>query len=104
MKWAPDGSALYFTAEDKGSVHLYQWSKGKGIRQLTKGSEVLTSLTIGKGGIAAIRSSFRAPRDVVLINPQRPETVQQLTHLNDELLQAWPSPMPVVRLQRRCAC
>jgi len=86
LKWAPDGSALYFTAEDRGSVHLYQWSKGKGFRQLTNGPEVLTNPTIGKGAIAAIRSSFRSPRDVVLINPRRPETVQQLTHLNDELL------------------
>ena len=86
LKWAADGSALYFTAEDRGSVHLYQWSKGKGIRQLTNGPEVLTNPTIGKGAIAAIRSSFRSPSDVVLIDPRRPQTAQQLTHLNDELL------------------
>jgi dipeptidyl aminopeptidase/acylaminoacyl peptidase len=86
LKWAADGSALYFTAEDRGSVHLYQWSKGKGIRQLTNGPEVLTNPTVGKGTIAAIRSSFRSPSDVVLIDPRRPQTAQQLTHLNDELL------------------
>ncbi|MDP9008084.1 MAG: S9 family peptidase [Pseudomonadota bacterium] len=86
LKWAPDGSALYFTAEDRGSVHLYQWSKGKAIRQLTNGPEVLMNPTIGKAGIAAIRSSFRSPGDIVLIDPRRPQPVQQLTHLNDELL------------------
>jgi dipeptidyl aminopeptidase/acylaminoacyl peptidase len=87
LKWAPDGSALYFTAEDRGSIHLYQWSKGRGVRQLTDGPEALTDPTIGKGGaIAAIRSSFRSPGDVVLIDPRRPQTAQQLTHLNDELL------------------
>jgi dipeptidyl aminopeptidase/acylaminoacyl peptidase len=87
LKWAPDGGAIYFTAEDRGSVHLYEWSKGKGVRPLTSGPEALTDPTIGKGGaIAAIRSSFRSPGDVVLIDPRRPQTVQQLTHLNDELL------------------
>ncbi len=86
LKWAPDGSALYFTAEDRGSIHLYSWARGKGIRQLTNGPEVLLNPTIGKGAIAAIRSSFRAPGDVVLLNARRPESVQQLTHLNEELL------------------
>ncbi len=85
-KWAPDGSALYFTAEDRGSIHLYSWSRGKGIRQLTNGAEVVLGPTVGKGAIAAIRSSFREPGDVVLLNERRPESVQQLTHLNDELL------------------
>jgi dipeptidyl aminopeptidase/acylaminoacyl peptidase len=86
LKWAPDGSALYFAAEDRGSVHLYVWSKGKAVRQLTNGAEVVSTPTIGKGALAAVRSSFRSPGDVVLIDPRRPETAQQLTHLNDELL------------------
>jgi len=57
IKWAPDGGALYFTAEDRGSIHLYSWSRGKGIRQLTNAPEVLLSPTIGKGAIAAVRSA-----------------------------------------------
>jgi dipeptidyl aminopeptidase/acylaminoacyl peptidase len=86
LQWAQDGSALYFTAEDRGSIHLYSWSKGKGVHQLSNGAEVIVNPSIGKGAIAAIRSSFRSPGDVVLINPRRPETIQQLTHLNDEAL------------------
>lgn len=85
LKWA-DSSTLYFTAEDRGSVHLYSWSHGKGVRPLAGGPEVLTSPTIAKGMIAAIRTSFRAPGDVVLINARRPESAQQLTHLNDGAL------------------
>ena len=76
LEWAQDGSALYFTAEDKGSVHLYSWSKAKGIHQLTNGAEVVSNPTVSKGEIAATRSSFRSPNDVVLINPRRPEGVQ----------------------------
>jgi len=86
LKWAPDGSALYFTAEDRGSIHLYAWSRGKGIRQLTNGPEVVLSPTVGKGAIAAVRSSFREPGDVVLLNARRPENPQRLTHLNEALL------------------
>jgi dipeptidyl aminopeptidase/acylaminoacyl peptidase len=86
LKWA-DSSTLYFTAEDRGSVHLYSWSHGKkGVHPLTSGTEVLTSPSIAKGVIAAIRTSFRSPGDVVLINTRRPDSVQQLTHLNDGAL------------------
>src|ERR1700723_1718305 len=90
LKWAPDGGALYFTAEDRGSIHLYSWSRGKGIHQLTNGPEVVLSPTIGKGAIAAVRSSFREPGNVVLLNERRPESVQQLTHLNNALLREGP--------------
>jgi dipeptidyl aminopeptidase/acylaminoacyl peptidase len=86
LQWAQDGSALYFTADDKGSVHLYSWSKGAGIHQLTNGAEVVSNPTVSKGEIAATRSSFLAPNDVVVINPRRPEAVHQLTHLNDGAL------------------
>lgn len=87
LKWAAEGGTLYFTAEDRGSIHLYSWSRGKGVRPLTSGPEVLTAPTIAKGGaIAAIRSSFRSPGELVLINERRPQTAQQLTHLNDGAL------------------
>lgn len=86
LKWAPDGSALYFMAEDRGSIHLYSWARGRGVRQLTNGPEVLLGLTIGKGAISAVRSTFRTPGDVMLLNLRRPESVQQITHLNEELL------------------
>jgi dipeptidyl aminopeptidase/acylaminoacyl peptidase len=86
LKWAPDGGTLYFTAEDRGSVHLYSWARGKGVHPVTSGSEVLGEATISKNGIATVRSSFLAPGDVVLLNPRRPESALQLTHLNDGLL------------------
>jgi dipeptidyl aminopeptidase/acylaminoacyl peptidase len=86
LKWAPDGSALYFTAEDRGSVHLYVWTKAGGVRQVTSGSELVADPSVGRGAIVAVRSSFRSPGDLVLVNPRRPNAALQLTHLNDELL------------------
>ncbi|HEX3915168.1 MAG TPA: S9 family peptidase [Steroidobacteraceae bacterium] len=89
LHWAPDSTALYFNAEDRGSVHLYSWSHGKGVRQLTTGVEVVRGTTVGRGGaIAVVRSSFRAPGDVALINLRRPDEARQLTHLNDGLLKS----------------
>jgi dipeptidyl aminopeptidase/acylaminoacyl peptidase len=86
LVWAADGSALYFTAEDKGSVHLYSWSLHGGIRQVTSGAEVVLTPSAGRGTIAAVRSDFRSPKDVVLINPRSSDAPQRITHLNDEAL------------------
>jgi dipeptidyl aminopeptidase/acylaminoacyl peptidase len=88
LKWAPDGSVLYFTAEDRGSVHLYSWSRSKGVQQLTNGAEVVQSPTVSKNAIAVIRASFLEPGDVTLINPRRPNAPEQLTHINDALLKS----------------
>ncbi len=84
--WAPDSSALYFTAEDRGSVHLYSWSASAGIRQLTHADEVIRDPSVGRGGIVAARTTFQSPADVYLWNPRRSDSPQQLTHLNTEQL------------------
>jgi dipeptidyl aminopeptidase/acylaminoacyl peptidase len=88
LVWAADGSAVYFTAEDHGSVHLYSWSAKGGIKQLTQGAEVVTSPSAGRGGIVAVRSEPNSPGDVELINPHASSAGQRLTHLNDELLRS----------------
>jgi len=86
LVWAPDSSAVYFTAEDHGSVHLYSWSTRGGIRQLTNGAEVVTEPSVSRGGIVTVRSEPQSPGDVELINPRTPNAGQRLTHLNEELL------------------
>jgi dipeptidyl aminopeptidase/acylaminoacyl peptidase len=86
LVWAPDSSALYFTAEDRGSIHLYAWSAHAGIRQLTEGAEVVEDPSASRGGIVLFRSGPQTPGDLQLINPRTPTTAKQLTHLNDELL------------------
>ncbi|HEX3913411.1 MAG TPA: S9 family peptidase [Steroidobacteraceae bacterium] len=86
LVWAPDSSAVYFTAEDRGSIHLYSWSAHGGIRQLTKGAEVVRDPSASRGGIVLFRSGPQTPGDLELINPRTPNAAQRLTHLNDELL------------------
>jgi dipeptidyl aminopeptidase/acylaminoacyl peptidase len=86
LKWLPDSSALYFTAEDRGSAHLYSWSMHGGVHQVTKGTEVVKDASVSRNAIAAVRSDPRSPADVVLLSARRPESVQKLTHLNDEMM------------------
>jgi dipeptidyl aminopeptidase/acylaminoacyl peptidase len=86
LVWAPDSSAVYFTAEDRGSVHLYSWAAHGGIRQLTQGAEVVMDPSASRGGIVVFRSEPKSPGDLDLINPRTPNAAQRLTHLNDELL------------------
>ena len=86
LAWAPDSSAVYFTAEDRGSVHLYSWSAHGGIKQLTKGAEVVTDPTASRGGVVLFRSEPQSPGDLELFNPRTASAGQRLTHLNDELL------------------
>jgi dipeptidyl aminopeptidase/acylaminoacyl peptidase len=84
--WAADNSAVYFTAEDRGSIPLFSWSARKGVQQLTKGAELVTDPSASRGGIVFVRSGSQSPGDVELINPRTPNAGQRLTHLNDELL------------------
>jgi dipeptidyl aminopeptidase/acylaminoacyl peptidase len=86
LVWAPDSSALYFTAEDRGSVHVYAWSARGAIRQLTTGAEVVRSLAVGRGALVTVRSGPKSPGDVELLDPHAPTASRRLTHLNDELL------------------
>jgi dipeptidyl aminopeptidase/acylaminoacyl peptidase len=86
LVWAPDGSAVYFTAQDRGSVHVYAWSAHGGIRQLTSGAEVVKGLAAGRGALVTVRSGPQAPGDVEIFDPRAPTKSRQLTHLNDELL------------------
>jgi dipeptidyl aminopeptidase/acylaminoacyl peptidase len=86
LEWAADGSALYFTAEDHGSVRLYSWSAHGGIHALTAGGQVVLSPSAARDAVVVVHSDFRSPPDIELMNPRRPETARKLTHLNEELL------------------
>lgn len=86
LAWATDGSALYFIAEDRGSVHLYAWTPKSGIRALGDGPEVIRDYSVASGRIVAIRSTFSEPADVVLLSTREHVVPTSLTHLNEMLL------------------
>ncbi len=87
LQWAGDGSGVYFTAQDRGAENVYFASLGGAVRQVTSGVHVLGSLSLADNGTAvAVRSSFKAPGNVVRFDVRRPAALAQLTHVDEALL------------------
>jgi len=89
LLWAPDGSGVYFTADDQGSRNLLFAPAGGGaVRRVTSGAQMLTFASIARSGRvgAGLRADARHPADVVRIDP-RGGAATQLTRVNDDLLE-----------------
>jgi dipeptidyl aminopeptidase/acylaminoacyl peptidase len=94
VSWAPDGSGIYFVAQDRGTSNLYFSGPGGGARPVTSGEQMLTNFAMApKGGPSilgvAVRSTYKQPNDVVKValkSGARTGDVTQLTHVNDDLL------------------
>jgi dipeptidyl aminopeptidase/acylaminoacyl peptidase len=86
LTWSPDSSTLYFTAEDHGSEHLYSWSAHGGVKQLTRGPEMVMTPSVNAKSIVVSRTDFASPQGVVLLNARQPKDARPLTRLNDQLL------------------
>ncbi len=87
MRWAPDGSGVYFTAEDRGTRNLQFVSLRGEIRQVTQGNQLLHVTGISSTGQAVgTLTSYYRPADVVAFDLRKPEP-KQLTFVNDGMLQ-----------------
>ena len=91
LRWARDGSGVYFNAGDRGSSNVYFASTGGTVRPVTSGVHMLSLGSVSNTGVAVgVRSSFHAPPDVVRIDlplgGARPAPVRQLTRVNEDML------------------
>jgi dipeptidyl aminopeptidase/acylaminoacyl peptidase len=85
--WAPDGSGLYFAANDAGSRNLHFVAANGGVRKLTEGVQLLSIGSLSAGGVlVGTRSDFHEPGDVVSLDVRRPTEVRRLTRVNDDVL------------------
>ena len=86
--WAPDGTGVYFLAEDKGARNLYFVPMaGEPVRQVTKGNQLLNVTRIDKlGNAVGTATSWNKPNDIVVFNVARPEQLTQITAVNEDLL------------------
>ncbi|MGH7476253.1 MAG: S9 family peptidase [Longimicrobiales bacterium] len=83
--WAADGSGIYFTAASDGTSNLYVAAPRGGVRQVTRGTHMLSLGSVARSGVAVgVRSAPHAPPDVVRI--ARSGEITQLTRVNDDLL------------------
>jgi dipeptidyl aminopeptidase/acylaminoacyl peptidase len=86
LHWAPDGSGIYFTCEDRGTHNLYFASLGGEVRQVSQGNHILNVTSINRNGQAVgTLSSYHKPTDVVAFDLRKPEP-KQLTFVNDDIL------------------
>ncbi|MBM4188842.1 MAG: S9 family peptidase [Gemmatimonadetes bacterium] len=89
VAWAPDGSGLYFIAQDRGQAQLFFASVAGGEpRRLTTADQVLTGLSLAPNGTAAlIQSTFTQPGDIAVIDLKAPApAVKRVTDLNGDIL------------------
>ncbi len=89
LHWSPDGSGVYFDAEDRGSrnVQFASLAAGAGVKAATAGTHVLTFDSVSKDLIAAGTSAdFDHPQDVVRFSLKQPGQVSTLTDVNGDVL------------------
>jgi len=84
--WAPDGSGVYFVAENEGARNLYFAPLNGAVRQVTRGAQVLTVGDVGRGVAVAVRSTAKEPNDVYIFPLAAPASMRRLTSVNEDVL------------------
>jgi len=92
IRWAPDGSGLYFDADDRGARNVAFASLVGGVKTLTVGRRVLSFDSMSKNMIAAgISADADHPQDVVKVDLKQAAAggpgVVKLTDVNGDVLQ-----------------
>jgi dipeptidyl aminopeptidase/acylaminoacyl peptidase len=81
--WAPDGKSVYFTLQERGSVHLYRQAVESGKPELLlSGRGSVNAFSVAKSG--SIAYSFTSPRDMAELYVRNGSSSKQLTDLNSE--------------------
>jgi dipeptidyl aminopeptidase/acylaminoacyl peptidase len=88
LRWAPDGSGVWFTVQDRGSQNVRFAATAGGVREVTRGTHMLSLTSAAGTGVAVgIRSAPHEPPDVVRydLRATDPE-IGELTNVNDDVL------------------
>jgi dipeptidyl aminopeptidase/acylaminoacyl peptidase len=88
VRWAPDGTGLYFDADASGARNVQFASIVGGVKPVTAGRHMLTFDSVSKDLVAAGTSSdLDHPQDVVKFSLKTPGPVTTLTDVNGDVLQ-----------------
>jgi dipeptidyl aminopeptidase/acylaminoacyl peptidase len=88
LYWAPDGSGVYFDADDRGSRNVEFASIDGGVRAVTTGVHILTMDSVSKDLVAGgTVTDPDHPAEVVRYSVRRSPEVKQLTNVNAGLLE-----------------
>jgi dipeptidyl aminopeptidase/acylaminoacyl peptidase len=90
VMWKPDGTGLYFTAQDQGSQNLYvlpmAGDRVDVVQPLTRGTYMLTTASVVKGKAVGVLTSPNVPADIVTFDVANPTQIKQLTNVNEDIL------------------
>jgi dipeptidyl aminopeptidase/acylaminoacyl peptidase len=87
LHWAPDGSGVYFTAQNEGAQNLHFAPLRGEVRQVTSGAHMLSISDFGTDGtVIGTRSAPNDPADVVSFDVRRPTEIKALTAVNADIL------------------
>jgi dipeptidyl aminopeptidase/acylaminoacyl peptidase len=87
VKWAPDGSGVYYDMEEQGSSHIYFAPLEGKARKVTDGVHVLQGHSIANNGqVAAVRSSFKEPGTLVTFNLKAAANMKKLVDVNEDVV------------------
>jgi dipeptidyl aminopeptidase/acylaminoacyl peptidase len=90
LTWAPDGSGVYFTAGNEGSINVFIASTRGGAQQVTEGTHVVSLVSLASVGRDLVGVGVRTDADelvdVVRYSLRQPGTITRLTDVNDDLL------------------
>ena len=86
MKWAADGSAIYFTAPYKEAHQLYKLNMADGsITRLTDGDHDYQGVQIAGDALIVTRTTSVYPAEIYSVNPQSGQG-EELSFINKDLL------------------
>ena len=87
VRWATDGSGVYYDMEETGSSHIYFISVDGKTRQVTRGNEILSGYSMANNGqVAVVRTSFKEPGTLITFNVKDPANVKKLVDVNEDVL------------------
>ena len=87
LRWAADGSGVYYNAPDGGAENLYFAPLDGPVRQITEGEHYLTVYSMAANGTAAgVLSSASEPGDVLVFEVESADDISKVTDVNGDLL------------------
>jgi dipeptidyl aminopeptidase/acylaminoacyl peptidase len=87
LVWAPDGTGVYFDAEDRGSRNVQFASINGGVKAVTTGTHVLTFDSASRDlSAAGTLADPEHPQDIVRVNLRQPDKIAKLTDVNGDVL------------------
>src|SRR5260221_3087728 len=92
MRWAPDGSGIYFDADSNGARNIQLASIVGGVKPVTTGRHMLSFDSVSKDLVAAgISADLDHPQDVVKFSLKTPGQITKLTDVNGDVLKGMQS-------------